>query len=511
MRPFYICRCLISASILFDVFVESAGNFRKCKINSQDADACLSVAIEDAVKEIKSGVPEFGIPQIDPLKVDSLSVDAGVGAVHFAQHYKNLVVTGFGEFKVNQSHLDLDNGNLTFWTIHPKIEQRSDYDIDGKILMLPMKGNGPCTLTLTNVLITNEILFDTEPKDSEVFLHVQRYTMRVHPTRANFNFENLFGGNKMLGDNINDLLNREWEVILADIKGGYELYYSTLFQDWAGKIFDRTPIDQLFLQRYTYIVLRDRAEFWSEMVFFSVSLVVALMVNVVRSAPLPNGFSSCKLSDPNVDECLAKSIENGVRLVKSGLPDLNIKPLEPYDFGSLVVGAGTGAVLFEQHYQDLKVIGATSLTVTKAHFNPKKKVLTFTSVHPRLIQEGKYNVNGKLLIFQVYGKGPSKVQLDNLQIRHRIELEEVARDGDTYYDVKSYRLELLPEKVHYHFDDLVEGNQALSKSINGVLNDEWKTVFDDIKSGFEAGYANVLKEYSKSFFDKVPAKEIFLS
>lgn len=61
-----------------------------------------------------------------------------------------------------------------------------------------------------------------------------------------FNFENLFNGERGLGDNINNALNEGWTEIFADIKDGYGTAFGFIFQDLLNRFFSKISIEDAF-------------------------------------------------------------------------------------------------------------------------------------------------------------------------------------------------------------------------------------------------------------------------
>lgn len=74
------------------------------------------------------------------------------------------------------------------------------------------------------------------------------YTARLHPAHARYHLDNLFDGNKLLGDNINRVLNEEWLTIFRDVAEGYEKAYADVFLQYSKAIFAKAPISEIFSQ-----------------------------------------------------------------------------------------------------------------------------------------------------------------------------------------------------------------------------------------------------------------------
>ena len=65
------------------------------------------------------------------------------------------------------------------------------------------------------------------------------------------------------------------------------------------------------------------------------------------------------------------------------------------------------------------------------------------------------------------------------------------------------------ENFHINFDNLFDGDKALSDNVNNVINENWRDVFNDVKSGYEEAGAKVAESVFSSLLSKVTASELF--
>jgi hypothetical protein len=73
----------------------------------------------------------------------------------------------------------------------------------------------------------------------------------------------------------------------------------------------------------------------------------------------------------------------------------------------------------------------------------------------------------------------------------------------------SCNVTLNPELISFNFENLFDGNKELGDNTNQVLNDNWKEVFDDVKSGYSEVFSQILIKLYDSFFSKVSLEEAF--
>uniref|UniRef100_A0A1B0CZX6 Uncharacterized protein n=1 Tax=Phlebotomus papatasi TaxID=29031 RepID=A0A1B0CZX6_PHLPP len=121
------------------------------------------------------------------------------------------------------------------------------YKIDGRVLILPIQGNGKSNLTLDN--LTFKIKFKTTQtyKNSKVYIQTKDFLFGFDTTRLHINFENLFNGDKALSDNMNLFLNENWKDILDELKPAINEAFSQIFNTIINTIFAKIAYSDIYL------------------------------------------------------------------------------------------------------------------------------------------------------------------------------------------------------------------------------------------------------------------------
>lgn len=66
-----------------------------------------------------------------------------------------------------------------------------------------------------------------------------------------------------------------------------------------------------------------------------------------------------------------------------------------------------------------------------------------------------------------------------------------------------------PKQIHFKLDHLFDGNVVLGKAINQILNNNWEEVFKDVKTGYQAAFAQVFHTVFNNLLEKVSLEELF--
>ncbi|XP_041972265.1 protein takeout-like [Aricia agestis] len=221
-------------------------SFTRCRRDEQ-LNSCLKSAVPAALKLMKTGVPSLSVPALEPLRLAALAVQAGAGPVVIRQEYRDIRLHGLTDSQLLTYKADLNHYRLRTDSLTPKMEFIADYVMKGRILLLPIQGKGVANITLTNLLVKHDLIGEPVVRDGETYMHIREYRTRFVPKQVTLHFTDLFNGDKVLGDNMNMFLNANSELVFNELKESYEAGLSDLFKNVTNNIFDKVPMNQIFI------------------------------------------------------------------------------------------------------------------------------------------------------------------------------------------------------------------------------------------------------------------------
>lgn len=95
--------------------------------------------------------------------------------------------------------------------------------------------------------IDHTLIFEEGTKNDELHFEIESYKISVSPSGAQYDFDNLFNGDKQLAANILKVMNDNWKEIFDDVKEGLESSYSEIFKAVASRLFNAVPLHEIFL------------------------------------------------------------------------------------------------------------------------------------------------------------------------------------------------------------------------------------------------------------------------
>lgn len=88
----------------------------------------------------------------------------------------------------------------------------------------------------------------TEKKNGKVYLKPEKTKFSFTMTGMIFDLQNLFNGDKLLGDNMNLFLNENWRDVFPEIRGPVFESFGQIVDNVMKNMFAKVPYDELFAE-----------------------------------------------------------------------------------------------------------------------------------------------------------------------------------------------------------------------------------------------------------------------
>lgn len=205
--------------------------------------------------------------------IRKFDIGQAAGPVSVNSSYTNIKITGASDFilqTIKYAHFFPFNAELINFCIEisiffsldrletgkdriklkiriPSLSMKSNYSVNGRIIMIPVTGNGKLTGNFTEIeaLVMVQGEQYKNPKTQKKHFRVLEFYVDIDIGNSSIHLDNLFNGDKTLADAMNVFLNENWKIVAAEIKPAFENSISNLFKQFASKIFDKYPLDIL--------------------------------------------------------------------------------------------------------------------------------------------------------------------------------------------------------------------------------------------------------------------------
>ncbi|PSN50119.1 hypothetical protein C0J52_04720 [Blattella germanica] len=119
---------------------------------------------------------------------------------------------------------------------------QAKYDVSGKILLLPIRGSGPLTGNFSDITVHVKL---TAQLEEEKFVKFNGLDITLNVGKGVLKLENLFGGDKVLGDVVNAAINANFAQILKEIGHPLEKALGEALMEISNDAVDGLTLDQI--------------------------------------------------------------------------------------------------------------------------------------------------------------------------------------------------------------------------------------------------------------------------
>lgn len=225
-------------------------DIQKCNVGDT---ACI---IESANKVLegfsKEGHNGINLLPLDPLYIPKLTILQGEASpVNVDLSFKDNYMYGLknARFHKIDGFQENPNGKYEFRYKAPRIDLAGPYKISGKVLILPIQGEGQSNISIVDPDITFKFTGKTITKNGKEYLTPENPRLTFTMSRIIYKLDNLYKGDKALGDSTNLFLNENWKEIFPEVSGSIFDAFSQIIGNVVRQVFAKVPYKELFKEK----------------------------------------------------------------------------------------------------------------------------------------------------------------------------------------------------------------------------------------------------------------------
>ncbi|XP_052847124.1 protein takeout [Drosophila gunungcola] len=242
-----------SVALLF-CLASGASNFPpelpRCRVG--DTSCIISVSHMLIHQYARTGYPAAGFPQVEPFLIKRFDISDGrTGSLNLKLNFKDVNVEGLSGVKFDRAvgfGSDPATSKFEMYGSFPKIVLKGKYVADGRILILPIRGDGDAEIVLHNPKFSVKFKPGTQLKNGLTHLSVDKLKVLVEPQKMNIRLANLFNGDQALGTNLNQFLNDNWTEVWNELHPSIHVAIAEIMKSILSQLFKRFAYEDLFLE-----------------------------------------------------------------------------------------------------------------------------------------------------------------------------------------------------------------------------------------------------------------------
>ncbi|KAJ8723227.1 hypothetical protein PYW08_003139 [Mythimna loreyi] len=234
--------------ILLCAFIIGAQAIQAPKLTlcKRDDSVCLTKTANVIYKQAIQGVRELNLENLDPMHQDKIQGDL----TGIKYELTNTTIKGSKDCDVLNMKLDLQKSKLHFDMSCPYFEMFGFYDISGKILSIPITGNGDFRIQCKEYYIKfNADTKISQRKDGKKYISMKSYQVFSELKGGMVsNLTNLFNGKqKELAEKVLQFVNKNWKPVADELQAPvFSANVKKLLKNF-NKYLKSVPLDQILV------------------------------------------------------------------------------------------------------------------------------------------------------------------------------------------------------------------------------------------------------------------------
>ncbi|GAB0088222.1 uncharacterized protein DMENIID0001_026150 [Sergentomyia squamirostris] len=230
---------------------------------------------------------------------------------------------------------------------------------------------------------------------------------------------------------------------------------------------------------------------------------------VVISAKFPENVKKCHFGD---SPCLIESSENVLRTSGNGNRGLGLIPIDPLHVDKVDIKQNEGGpVSISLFFKDIILKGLSQLKVYKMDgFDRNPRKIEMRARVDKLVLDANYKAKGQILVLPINGEGKCRLTFDNWDAGWKFSVNTITKNNKEYVKVDNSKLFFNTTRLHMYFENLFNGDKALSDNMNQFLNENWNILLTELMPSLTEAISQVLQGVISGPFSKIPYNELFL-
>ncbi|CAD7077905.1 unnamed protein product [Hermetia illucens] len=242
---------------------------------------------------------------------------------------------------------------------------------------------------------------------------------------------------------------------------------------------------------------------------FTVLLSTANYAYGKHLTELPNYLVPCNVSDK---PCLTRTLQNIFLQLKTGIPGItNVTNIDLQESDKIqVILNQTDLIDVQVTLSKGIVLGLSDTEVQNPFYYEKRGTISFEMKFPKLRMMADYEMEGKILKYDVTGKNKFIMNLENSDAQVKMLTDLVTQDGEQFFLVQDVKIKFGKiRRIQTFFKDLFKSNKSIEKEAEEEFKKHVRDLNRAILPLVEESVRDILKTIMRRVFRFIPVKYVF--
>ncbi|XP_012219405.1 circadian clock-controlled protein daywake-like [Linepithema humile] len=236
----------------------------------------------------------------------------------------------------------------------------------------------------------------------------------------------------------------------------------------------------------------------------------ACMLFTVALATIPPYIKVCSRNDPNINMCVANSIEQLRPKLTTGIPELDVPTIEPFILKRIQLLKGPKNAKLDFLISNLQVYGPSTFKIRDLKVDLKDNIIiTFKVNFPKLEFRGKYRIDTQILLIRLFGEGNVTGNFLGYDSNCFLKANKVLKNNNTHINFEKMKFNIRVGKAHFNLGNLFNGDEVLGAAGNEVVNANSHLLVEELTPELENSLSDLLTNIANKITEKFTYDELF--
>ncbi|XP_026726411.1 protein takeout-like [Trichoplusia ni] len=214
-----------------------------CSQSDPHLDNCIKNSFNHLRPYLSRGIPELGVPPVEPLFIDRLVMENEAGPVRVTAAFNNITVVGPSNYNITKIRSDLKKLRIDMGIVLPRIEITGKYEVSGQVLLFPVRSHGDFWASFGDVVAIAKIFGKETERENVKYMLADRLLVDFKLRTSRFKVRDTVNHGSVIGEAMNQFLNNNAAEIIEEMRPAAAASIAKHFQAFVNTAFSKIPID----------------------------------------------------------------------------------------------------------------------------------------------------------------------------------------------------------------------------------------------------------------------------
>ncbi|KAK9888502.1 hypothetical protein WA026_000752 [Henosepilachna vigintioctopunctata] len=239
--------------VYFTLTVESSQNDPKlperpefilpCNKSNPDINNCVIRSLNHLRPYLIQGMNNMHLPSIEPFKIDRMVIENGRGSFRIRAAFFNVTAYGASNYTIKSVKTDVNRYTLELAIGLPKIDIKGKYDVNGNVLLFPVRSKGEFWAIFLDVEAVAKLYGkEVTNKEGVRFMKIDKLAVDFRFKKSRFKIKDVINHGNIIGEAINQFINNNSEEIIKEMKPAAVIAISNHFKSFLNAVILQYPL-----------------------------------------------------------------------------------------------------------------------------------------------------------------------------------------------------------------------------------------------------------------------------